>query len=79
MALIFSTTSVVLGAAAASFTITHALGTAPDFVYITPRGSTTTTGATLYSSTTQIVLVAAQGVTAVCVDVEVVKHHSLIG
>lgn len=77
MALIFTTTSVVLGAANASFTITHALGTVPDMVYITPSGSTTTTGATVFSSTTQIVLVAGW-ITANTVSVEVVKHHSII-
>ena len=79
MALIFTTTSVALsGAAGAPFTITHALGTSPDFVYITPRGTTATTPIMVGASTTQIVTVTGVFNTGALVDVEVVKHHSII-
>jgi len=77
MALIFATYGISLGAAAASFTITHALGTTPDFVYITSAALTGTSLANLLSSTSQIILVSTQIGTALVCNVEVVKHHSI--
>ncbi|MDP2159353.1 MAG: hypothetical protein Q8K02_02630, partial [Flavobacterium sp.] len=57
-------------------TVTHGLGVAPDFVYITPLS--TTGGAFLVSSTTQIVTLGS--VIGTCaVGVEVHSHHSIIG
>jgi len=79
MALIFTTTSVALsGAAGVGFTITHALGTAPDFVYITPRGTTATVPVMVLTSTSQLITVACVFNTGALCDVEVVKHHSII-
>jgi hypothetical protein len=76
MALIFNTTSIQMGAAGASTTLTHGLGIAPNWVRVQSR--TSTGGVMVLSSTSQIVLLAGLGVANVITDVEVQAYHSII-
>lgn len=72
----FSSTSIALGASAASTTLTHGLGIAPTWVYLQNR---TSTGAgVVLSSTSQIVLMSSLGVGSAIVDVLVECRHALV-
>ena len=76
MSLIFMSNNVALGNPAATVTLTHSLGVAPDFTYIAMR--TNTGNVQVLGSTTQVVYLAAMGITGVACDVEVHSHHSII-
>lgn len=78
MALIFSTTGITLSLTGIAVTVTHALGVAPDFILLTPRGTTATGGAAVLSSTTQILTICAYGVASGLVDVCAISFHSII-
>jgi hypothetical protein len=77
--LIFTTQGFVLGAAAASTTLTHGLGVVPDFVTVMPALGGASAGAAIVASTSQIVvLVALTGMGAMSCNVKVEKFHSII-
>ncbi len=57
--------------------ITHGIGTTPDFVILTPSGTTATGGATVVAKTAQYVDIAAYGVASGLVDVCAVVFHSI--
>lgn len=77
--LIFTTNGIVIGAAAASFTITHGLGIVPDFVTVVPALAGASANAAVVATTSQIVvLVALTGMGAMQCNVKVEKFHSII-
>lgn len=76
MSLIFSTTGITLSATGVTVRVTHGLGVAPDFVLLTPRGTTATGGAAVVASNSQTVDVCAYGVANGLVDICVMQFHT---
>lgn len=78
MALVYTVKGVTLSLTGIAVTVTHALGVVPDFVLLTPSGTTATGGAAILSSTTQILTICAYGVASGLVDVCAISFHSII-
>jgi len=78
MALIYTQKGITLSLTGIAVTVTHALGVVPDFVLLTPSGSTATGGVAILSSTSQILTICSYGVASGLADVCAISFHSII-